>query len=223
LCLVAASALFDEDLSMLIRRFGLLAGLLVAAVIGGGEANAQHDKVLDLLQIGSTAADVAFQPLEGQEAIKLSELTAEGPVVLVVLRGWPGYQCPICMRQVADLRKHADDFKQLGAKVVLVYPGPADNLDERAREFLRGSALPEPFEFVIDPDYAFTNLYGLRWDAPRETAYPSTFVLDQNRVVRFRKISTSHGDRAKTDDVLEALTLVHAAATAQGLEIPQTR
>jgi len=209
---------------MSIRRSGLLAGLLLAAaVVGNVSTQAQETKVLDLLKVGSTAADVEFQPLEGDGPVKLSTLTAEGPVALVVLRGWPGYQCPICSRQVADLRRHAEEFKQLGATVVLVYPGPAENLDEHAREFLRGSKLPVPFLFVVDPDYSFTNLYQLRWDAPRETSYPSTFVLDGNRVVRFRKISTSHGGRARTDDVLAALAVVHAAASAQGQEIPQNQ
>jgi hypothetical protein len=42
----------------------------------------------------------------------------------------------------------------------------------------------------------------LRWDAPRETAYPATFVLDKNRLVRFAKISHTHGDRTKASDVL---------------------
>lgn len=63
-------------------------------------------------------------PLKGEKTAKLSELTKTGPVVLVVLRGYPGYQCPICTRQVADLRRNADEFAKLGAKVVLVYPGP---------------------------------------------------------------------------------------------------
>jgi len=61
---------------------------------------------------------------------------------------------------------------------------------------------------VLDPDYVFTNLYGLRWDAPRETAYPSTFVVDSLGVVRFSKISRSHGGRASVDEVLQAVTTV---------------
>lgn len=167
--------------------------------------DAQGDKTIDVLKVGSTAPDVEFQPLEGEEKVKLSELTQDGPVVLVVLRGFPGYQCPICSRQVVDLIRHADQFEALGAKLVFVYPGPATDLDQRAKEFLRGTELPPDFLFMIDPDYAFTNLYDLRWDEPRETAYPSTFVLDENRVVRFRKLSTTHRDRAKSENVLAAL------------------
>jgi peroxiredoxin len=189
---------------MKVRRIGLMAlGLLLAA--GSVPARAQESKVLDALKVGATVTDVELQPLESDETIKLSELTAEGPVVLVVLRGWPGYQCPICFRQMGELLRQADTIQELGAKVVLVYPGPADNLSEHAKDFLKSTELPAPFLFVVDPDYALTNTYQLRWDEPRETAYPSTFVLDLDRVIKFRKISFSHGDRAKTDDVIEVL------------------
>ena len=89
----------------------------------------------------------------------------------------------------------------------MVYPGPAEDLKAHAKEFLemKGKQWPKDFTFVLDPDYTMVNAYGLRWDAPRETAYPSTFVLDKNGVVRFEKISHSHGGRAKAADVLEQL------------------
>ena len=46
-----------------------------------------------------------------------------------------------------------------------------------------------------DPDYTMVNAYGLRWDAARETAFPSTFILDNKGTVKFSKISHSqnHG------------------------------
>jgi hypothetical protein len=47
-----------------------------------------------------------------------------------------------------------------------------------------------------------TNQYGLRWDAPHETAYPSTFLIDRKGVVFFRKISHPHGDRTSAADIL---------------------
>ena len=194
------------------RFLAILALVAVPAFcFNSSVASAQSDKTIDILKIGTTAPDVDFQPLGGEARVKLSDLTSDGPVVLVVLRGYPGYQCPICSRQVRDLISHADQFESLGAKVVLVYPGPADNLAQRATEFLRGTELPHNFLFMIDPDYAFTNLYDLRWDATKETAYPSTFVLDEDRVVKFRTISTSHGGRANTSDVIAAVEQVAGA------------
>jgi len=34
--------------------------------------------------------------------VSLANLNHQGPVVLIVLRGYPGYQCPYCTRQVHD-------------------------------------------------------------------------------------------------------------------------
>jgi thioredoxin-dependent peroxiredoxin len=126
-------------------------------------------------------------------------------VVLVVLRGYPGYQCPLCTKQVGELIGKADDFKKAGAQVVLVYPGPADKLKEHAAEFVKGKDYPAHFTLLLDPDYSFTEEYNLRWDAKGETAYPSTFVLDGKRKVTFAKVSVQHGDRAKVADVLKAV------------------
>lgn len=68
---------------------------------------------------------------------------------------------------------------------------------------------------MVDPEYSFTNLYELRWDAPRETSYPSTFVLDSKRTVKFRKISQSHGDRAPTNEILAALKEIRPETAAK--------
>jgi hypothetical protein len=58
--------------------------------------------------------------------------------------------------------------------------------------------------FVTDPDYTFTNAYNLRWDVPRETAYPSTFVMDKQRKIHFARISKTHGGRTSAAEVLKA-------------------
>lgn len=57
---------------------------------------------------------------------------------------------------------------------------------------------------LLDPDYEFTNLYGLRWDAPRETAYPSTFLIDGHGVIFFSKIVKEHGGRTTAAEILDA-------------------
>lgn len=155
-------------------------------------------------KVGDEAKDFELTAIGG-EKVKLSKLGESGPVVLVVLRGYPGYQCPLCTRQFGEFRGKADEFKKAGAQVVFVYPGPADKLKEKAGEFVKGKDYPAHFTFLLDPDYSFTSAYGLRWDAKNETAYPSTFVLDAKRKVTFAKVSTGHGDRSKVADVLAAL------------------
>ena len=155
-------------------------------------------------QIGDTAPDFELNELKGT-SVTLSKLAATGPVVLVQLRGYPGYQCPLCTAQVGGFLERADKFKAAKTSVVFVYPGPAESLKDHADEFVRGKDFPSNFYLLLDSDYQFVNQYGLRWDAPNETAYPATFVLDQNLAVLLSKVSHSHGDRTKADDVLAAL------------------
>ncbi len=154
---------------------------------------------------GTKAPDFTLQTPTGQ-TVSLAAERRKGTTVLVLLRGFPGYQCPYCLKQVHDFVEHSADFAAKKVHVLLVYPGPPAELDQHAKEFLAKQAdLPAGIELVVDPDYKMTNLYGLRWDAPHETAYPSTFILDANGTVLFEKISHSHGDRTSTEDVLSQL------------------
>jgi thioredoxin-dependent peroxiredoxin len=155
-------------------------------------------------KLGEKAPPFALLDLDGHRVTLDGELM-RGPVVLVLLRGWPGYQCPFCTRQFADFVGHASGFEAAGARVVWVYPGPSDAVQQHAREFLANRALPSAFRLTTDPDYVFTNAYGLRWDAPQETAYPATFVIDREATVRFAHISIGHDGRALATDVLKAL------------------
>ena len=155
-------------------------------------------------QVGSMAPDFTLKTLDDQ-SVRLSDLTAKSEVVLVVLRGWPGYQCPFCTRQAHDFVRHEEKFKADGVQVVMVYSGPADDLKAHAAELLQDKNWPKDFLLVLDPDYSFTKAYGLRWDAPKETAYPSTFIIGKDGKVIFEHISKQHGDRVKADTVLKAL------------------
>src|SRR5262249_15480483 len=155
-------------------------------------------------KVGDKAPDFTLKTLE-DKIVRLSDLTATDKVVLVVLRGWPGYQCPLCTRQVQDYIASAPGFASAKARVVMIYPGPADDLKAHAMEFLKNKQWPKEFIYLTDPDFSMVNAYGLRWDAPGETAYPSTFVLDRKGVVRFAKISHDHGGRTKAAEAIEVI------------------
>src|SRR5512134_3735627 len=119
-------------------------------------------------KVGDKAPDFTLKTLDDQ-TVRLSDLTATGKVVLVVLRGWPGYQCPLCTRQVQDYIASASGFASATARVVIVYPGPSDDLKAHATEFLKSEHWPKEFIYLTDPAYSMVNAYGLRWDASGET------------------------------------------------------
>ncbi|MEO7717349.1 MAG: peroxiredoxin family protein [Capsulimonas sp.] len=158
---------------------------------------------------GERAQDFQLAALNGG-TVKLSSFLKKGPVVLVILRGYPGYQCPICNMQVGALIGSADKIIDKKAQVILVYPGPADGLKQHANEFVTGKNLPANFTLALDPDYSMIQKYDLRWDAPNETSYPSTFVIDKKANIAFAKVSHDHGNRATPDEILTALASIKA-------------
>lgn len=155
--------------------------------------------------VGSVAGDFQLSNLQGK-TVKLSDQLKKGPVVLLVLRGYPGYQCPLCTRQVSQFISSAAKLKAAKATVLLVYPGFGKGLNAKADEFIRDQRLPDNFQFLTDPGFKFTNAYGLRWDARNETAYPSTFIIGTDGKVKYSKISKTHGNRSNAKEVLQKLT-----------------
>jgi thioredoxin-dependent peroxiredoxin len=184
------------------RQSGSLVRILVfvSAMLLGTVSFAQTPSV------GAEAPNFTLFTPTGK-SVNMSEQLRGHDLVLVVLRGFPGYQCPYCVKQVHDFVDHASDFAARNTRVLLVYPGPSANLNQHVKDFLAKQAgLPANIVLVTDPDYKVTNLYGLRWDAPHETAYPSTFVLNKRGRIIFEKISHSHGDRLLANDALDNLT-----------------
>lgn len=156
------------------------------------------------LAVGQKAQDFSLQSIANR-TIQLSSLNDNTPVVLIVLRGWPEYQCPVCSRQVGQFIEEAKRFHETGANILMVYPGPANVIQEKAKEFSHDLIFPEHFYFVLDPDYSMINQYGLRWDAQKETAYPSTFVINKKGEIVYSKISSTHGGRATVEEIVAAL------------------
>ena len=178
------------------RLLASLAFLLFASHLAGSPAAPPG--------VGDKAPDFTLAQIDGRKLTLSAELKA-GPIVLIVGRGWVGYQCPFCNRQFGDFLRNAKELDTAGARVVWVYPGPADAVQKRAEEFADGKPFPANFRFVLDPNYTCTVSYGLRWDAPQETAYPSTFVIDRMGVVRYALVSKTHAGRSTAADVLAEL------------------
>lgn len=183
------------------RHRPLLFALALAAVLAAQPSQAQT--TASIPQVGEQAPAVTLPGLDGQP-VDLASFFDDGKTVLVVLRGYPGYQCGICTRQVTGFFAAAPKFEKEGLKVVMIYPGAAADLSEHAEEFLAGKTMPAGFTMLLDPDYKFTDKYGLRWMAPNETAYPATFIVAEGGEIAYAEISDSHGGRIEAKDALAA-------------------
>ena len=114
-------------------------------------------------QPGDAAPQFTLKTLDDQP-VDFARVAQGRTAVLVMLRGWPGYQCPFCTLQVHEYLGHAADFAARNVPVVMIYPGPADDLRTHAREFTKDQSWPAGFHFVLDPDYGFTASHGVRWE-----------------------------------------------------------
>ena len=187
-----------------------LAPLLVTLLFVGGVGTSTTLWAKEQpLAVGDKAPDFEL-PIQGRDDyLALSELIDDGPVVVIVLRGYPGYQCSHCKRQFNAFVNRANVLSLLlGEKpnrVVLVYPGEKDGLEQRARQFIGTRRIPAPLVLVRDPDMEMVAEWGLRWDRRRETAYPAAYLIGPGRRVKWAEVSRSHGDRASVEDVVKAI------------------
>lgn len=178
--------------SAFVARWLLLIALAVTALSAQSPA------------VGDEAPGFTLAALGGGD-VSLASAIDEGPVALVILRGYPGYQCPVCSRQVHDFISNADGFAEAGARVLFVYPGPSDDLQSRAQEFVEDKTFPGHFSMLLDPNYELTNLYGVRWNEGEQTAYPSTFLIDGTGTVTFAKVSDGVRGRTSGAEMAEML------------------
>ncbi len=145
-------------------------------------------------------------PIVGsKDYLRLSDQYRRGPVVVVVLRGYPGYQCPLCTAQVATLANRATAISKLAEKIVLIYPGSSESLQRHAEQFAGTRRLPDSMVIVRDDRMETVRQWGLRWDARYETAYPATYIVDKNGRIRWKKVSDSHAGRSTVDEILKEL------------------
>ena len=183
---------------IMLLTIGVWQGMLASS-------DGQDPSVAAQPEVGQRAIDFELPIVNGEGYLSLSETCKAGPVVLVFLRGFPVSQCPIDSTQVNSLVNRAKVLNQSAQRVVLVYPGPAKGLERHAERFLASRRMPEPLVIVRDDDMNVVNQWGLRWDNPRETAYPATFVLDRYGRIAWKKVSRSHAERSSVEEILKEL------------------
>ncbi|MGI9442414.1 MAG: redoxin family protein [Rubripirellula sp.] len=155
--------------------------------------------------VGQRAPDFEL-PLVGQKKfLSLRDEYRDGPVVVIVLRGYPGYQCPVCKSQFNAVVNRAKALSSESKCVVLVYPGKADQLEKNSKRFLGSRKLPHPIKVVRDDDMQMVKEWGIRWEARNQTAYPATFVVDQNGRIAWKKISSTSAGRSTVEEILREL------------------
>ncbi|MFI9723075.1 peroxiredoxin-like family protein [Streptomyces sp. NPDC052396] len=152
------------------------------------------------------------------EPVSLTELLAEGPVVLTFYRGaW----CPYCNLALRALQSHHEDFRARGARLVAVSPQIADeslSLAEKERlAFPVLSDLGSKVAAEYGIAFELSDELGGQYDRfgfelarvnaghARTLPLPATFVIDRTGVVRWAFVDTDYTVRAEPAEILAAL------------------
>lgn len=168
-------------------------------------SDARSDDAKTPLAIGQKAIDFELPTVGADDYITLEDEYDKGPVVVIFLRGYPGHQSPLCSQQVNALSNRARAISQFAQRVIMIYPGPRADLARHAEAFLGSKKLPAPLVLVRDDGLKTVDQWGLRWNKPRETTYPATYVINKNGRVAWSKISSSHAGRSTVEEILTAL------------------
>lgn len=125
-------------------------------------------------------------------------------VVLVVLRGFGGGVCVYCTAQTAALSEAGalERFEQLGAQLHVLFPGTRNGVEafKRGYDALAPQERP-PYGLLYQNDYLVSRLLDLEGNK----VIPSTFVLDEDGIVRFAYIGEHIADRPPVATLFDEL------------------
>jgi peroxiredoxin len=146
------------------------------------------------VEVGQKAPDFTLPSDSWDNEVSLEDARREGPVVLFF---YPGDWSSVCTDQMGQLQQEIELFEEKGAKVLGVsVDSPWSHkawAEERGIEF----PLLSDFQREVVEDYGVKHEAGFP-----ERAY---FVIDEEGVVRAKKIEDSPSDRPEVEDVLEDL------------------
>jgi len=186
------------------------------------------------LGVGDRAPDFELPSANGLN-IRLSELRAVAPVVLIYYRGnW----CPFCTRQLQGLQQALTDIHSQDAQLVAISPETAANgLDTQRRNQLayptltdQGNAVAREFglAYRVSADAAeqyapFVNLAEHNGDSSPELPLSATYVIDSAGVIRYAFVSVDFTERANPAEILQVLRRLKQSTPAGPLTQPLAR
>ena len=145
-------------------------------------------------EVGQKAPDFTLPSDSWDKEVSLEETLKEGPVVLFF---YPGDWSSVCTDQMGELQKEIGRFQEKGAKVLGISVDSPWSHAAWAEE--RGIEFP----LLSDFGREVVEEYGVKHEAGfPERAY---FVVDEEGIVRAKKVEDSPGDRPEVEDVLEDL------------------
>ena len=145
-------------------------------------------------EIGEKAPDFTLPGDSWENEISLEETRREGPVVLFF---YPGDWSSTCTDQMGQLQQEIGRFEEKGARILGISVDSPWSHKAWAEERGIGFSLLSDFGREVVEEYGVKHEAGFP-----ERAY---FIIDQEGVVRAKKIEDSISDQPELEDVIEDL------------------
>jgi peroxiredoxin len=169
------------------------------APAGPGRDDAQTNA-----NVAAGALEITLTDSKGQP-IDLKKYRGQKNIVLVVMRGYPGYVCPNCSAQTSRLIRHYSEITARDAEVLVVFPGPSEHLKDFVSVSQNQAANAEvPFPVLLDEKFTLVDRLGIRGNL----AKPSTYILDKQGDVRFAFVGATSADRPSVKALLQQLDAI---------------
>ena len=166
------------------------------------------------LKVGDKAPDFELPSADGK-MVKLSDLTARGPVVVTWYRGgW----CPYCNIALRGFHKALPEIRAEGASLVAISPETPDNsmttIDKNKLDFTvlsdKGSKVARAFGVSYKVPQVIAGqmkdrLAQYNGAGSDELPLGATYVIDKEGVIRYAFLDGDYRKRAEPSDVVMAL------------------
>ncbi len=169
------------------------------------------------LPVGAKAPDFSLPNATGK-TVRLSELLAQGPVVINFYRGeW----CPYCNLELRAFQQLLPEFKQAGAQLVSISPElPDHSLSVTEKHELEfevlsdvGNGVSKDFGLVFTLDPTLQPIYqSFGIDIPTSNGddsyglpMPATYVIDASGIIRYAFADADYTKRAEPAEALKAV------------------
>ncbi len=170
----------------------------------------------DFLVKGDTAPDFSLPNAVGKK-FTLAQLCSKGKVVLTFFRGgW----CPYCYVELRAYQDLLSRFRALGAEVIAVSSERPDyclnTMERNGLQFEvlsdKGNKVAQSYNLVYksETEIDLWDELGLKTaitngDISYELPVPATYIIDQQRVIRYAYANPDYRKRANPQDVLNIL------------------
>ncbi|HBE71234.1 MAG TPA: hypothetical protein DDW52_24065 [Planctomycetaceae bacterium] len=175
--------------------------------MGGDPLSLFKDDVKSNAEPPMQIRDLSFFLGEADQEVKLDNYIGKSSVVLVFTRGYSGGMiCPFCSMQISQLVANYDNFIERDTKVLIVYPGSVEHLDNFAAavtkvDLEKADIAAVKWPVLLDPDLKAVGLLEIEADL----AKPSTFIIDKVGNLVFSYVGANRTDRPSVKAILNQL------------------